>query len=147
MIYHEQTCFSWVLQPFKIILLVSNRVHTASARQKRKISEGSHIAVLKKKMSKPMWKWSLSHRRAAKAQTSLRIRAVWPQPSLFAHTINGSRGCFRQGAEDRSGRTHLTFSHACKSEWSSNPSDHSGKRPSHQRSSSLTARRPKRPSR
>ena len=35
--------------------------------------------------------WSLSHRRPAKAQVSLRIRAVSPEPSLFAHMKNGSR--------------------------------------------------------
>ena len=29
--------------------------------------------------------WYLSHRRPAKAQASLRIRAVSPEPSLFAH--------------------------------------------------------------
>ena len=29
--------------------------------------------------------WYLSHRRSAKAQASLRIRAVSPEPSLFAY--------------------------------------------------------------
>ena len=29
--------------------------------------------------------WYLSHRQPAKARASLRIRAVWPQPLLFAH--------------------------------------------------------------
>ena len=29
--------------------------------------------------------WYISHRRPAKAQASLRIRAVSPEPSLFAH--------------------------------------------------------------
>ena len=29
--------------------------------------------------------WYLSHRRPAKAQASLRIRTVSPEPSLFAH--------------------------------------------------------------
>ena len=33
-----------------------------------------------------MWKGYLSHRRTAKAQVSLRIQAVSPEPSLFAHT-------------------------------------------------------------
>ena len=28
--------------------------------------------------------WLLSHRRPTKAQTSLRIRAILPEPSLFA---------------------------------------------------------------
>ena len=35
--------------------------------------------------------WYLSHRRPAKAQASLRIRAVSPEPSLFAHMKCGSR--------------------------------------------------------
>ena len=35
--------------------------------------------------------WYLSHRRPAKAQASLRIRAVSPEPSLFAHMKYGSR--------------------------------------------------------
>ena len=35
--------------------------------------------------------WYLSHRRPAKAQASLRIRTVSPEPSLFAHTKSRSR--------------------------------------------------------
>ena len=35
--------------------------------------------------------WYLPHRRPAKAQASLRIRAVSPEPSLFAHMKYGSR--------------------------------------------------------
>ena len=35
--------------------------------------------------------WYLSHRRPAKAQASLRICAVSPEPSQFAHVKNGSR--------------------------------------------------------
>ena len=35
--------------------------------------------------------WYLSHRRPAKAQASLRICAVSPEPSLFAHMKYGSR--------------------------------------------------------
>ena len=35
--------------------------------------------------------WYLSHRRPAKAQASLRIRAVSPEPSLFAHIKYGSQ--------------------------------------------------------
>ena len=33
--------------------------------------------------------WYLSHRRQAKAQASLCIRAVSPEPSLFAHISTG----------------------------------------------------------
>ena len=39
----------------------------------------------KQKMSQPMRFWYLSHMRPVKAQASLCIRAVWPEPSLFAH--------------------------------------------------------------
>ena len=42
-------------------------------------------------MSQLMRLWYLSHRRPAKAQASLRIRAVSPEPSLFAHMNYGSR--------------------------------------------------------
>ena len=35
--------------------------------------------------------WYLSHRRAAKAQASLRVRAVSPDPSLLAYMKYGSR--------------------------------------------------------
>ena len=42
-------------------------------------------------MVSTLWLWYLSHRRPAKAQASLRIRAVSPEPSLFAHMKNGSR--------------------------------------------------------
>ena len=35
--------------------------------------------------------WYLSHRRPTKAQASPRIRAVSPEPSLFAHMKQGSR--------------------------------------------------------
>ena len=40
--------------------------------------------------------WYLSPMRAAKVQASLRIRAVSPEPPLFAHTNSESRGTFRQ---------------------------------------------------
>ena len=43
------------------------------------------------KMSQLMRLWYLSHRRPAKAQASLRIRAVSPEPSLFAHMKYGNR--------------------------------------------------------
>ena len=35
--------------------------------------------------------WYISHRRPAKAQANLRIRAVSPEPLLFAHMKYGSR--------------------------------------------------------
>ena len=46
--------------------------------------------------------WYLSPMRAAKAQASLRIRAVSPEPLLLAHTGNESRGTFRQKARSLS---------------------------------------------
>ena len=42
------------------------------------------------KKSQLMRLWYLSHRRPTKAQVSLRIRAVSPEPSLFAHMKYGS---------------------------------------------------------
>ena len=42
--------------------------------------------------------WYLSPMRAAKAQASLRIRAVSPELPLLAHTSSESRGTFRQKA-------------------------------------------------
>ena len=42
-------------------------------------------------LSQLMRLWYLSHRRPAKAQTRLRIRAVSPEPSLFAHMKYRSR--------------------------------------------------------
>ena len=40
-------------------------------------------------MSQLMRLWFLSHRWSAKAQASLRIRAVSPEPSLFTHLKYG----------------------------------------------------------
>ena len=42
-------------------------------------------------MNQLMRLWCLSHGRPAKAQTSLCIHAVLPEPSLFAHMKYGSR--------------------------------------------------------
>ena len=42
-------------------------------------------------LSQLMRLWYLSHRWPAKAQASLSIRAVSPEPSLFAHMTYGSR--------------------------------------------------------
>ena len=46
--------------------------------------------IQKHNMSQLMRLWYLSHRRPAKAQASLRIRAVSLEPSLFAHMKYGS---------------------------------------------------------
>ena len=42
-------------------------------------------------LSQLMRLWHLSHRRPVKAQLSLRIRTVSPEPSLFAHIKYGSK--------------------------------------------------------
>ena len=61
-------------------------------------------------MSRSMREVPLSHRRIAKGQGSLRIRAVSPEPSLFAHTMYESRG---SKASDRAGDLpHWVGAHA-----------------------------------
>ena len=49
------------------------------------------MSWVKREMNQLMRLWYLSHRRSAKAQASLRIRAVSPEPSLVAHIKCGSR--------------------------------------------------------
>ena len=51
-------------------------------------------------MSQLMRLWYLSHRGPVKAQVSLCIHAVSPEPSLFAHMKNGSRRRVRQKKSD-----------------------------------------------
>ena len=53
--------------------------------------EGADQYTSQVHLSQFMRLWYLSHRRPSKAQVSLRIRAVSPEPSLFAHTKYGSR--------------------------------------------------------
>ena len=48
------------------------------------------------KMSHPVRKGYLSHRRTAKAQASLHIHAVSLELLLLAPTLNGTRGNFRE---------------------------------------------------
>ena len=45
--------------------------------------------------------WYLSPMRAAKVKAGLRMRAVSPELSLFAHTSSESRGTFRQKARSQ----------------------------------------------
>ena len=47
-------------------------------------------------LSQHMWKRYLAHRRTAKSPASVRIHAVLAEPSLFAHTIYGTRGKFKE---------------------------------------------------
>ena len=51
-------------------------------------------------LSQLMRLWYLSHRRPAKAQVSLRIRTVSPEPSLFAHIKYGSKWRVRPKIKD-----------------------------------------------
>ena len=61
-------------------------------RHKTKTKSSSLSSFYQKdKMSQCMRLWYLSHRRPAKAQASLRICAVSPEPLLFAHLKNGNR--------------------------------------------------------
>ena len=53
-----------------------------------------------KHLSQLMRLWYLSYRRPAKAQASLCIRAVSPEPSLFAHLKYGSRRRVRPNIRD-----------------------------------------------
>ena len=57
--------------------------------------EAAHI-VLKDSLSQPLWKPYLSHKWTTNAQTSLRICTVSPEPSLFAHTILGTKASLGQ---------------------------------------------------
>ena len=51
--------------------------------------------IPKDQMSQLMRLWYLSHRRPEKAQASLRIRAVSPEPSVFVHIKYGCRQSVR----------------------------------------------------
>ena len=53
--------------------------------------EFKNLDTSKNWMSQLMRLWYLSHTRPAKAQASLRIRKVSPEPLLFAHMKYGSR--------------------------------------------------------
>ena len=55
----------------------------------------SILGKLVLELSQLMRLWYLSHRRPAKAQASLRICAVSPEPSLLAHMKYGSRRSIR----------------------------------------------------
>ena len=53
-------------------------------------TKGCLLAYLRV-ISQLMRLWYLSHRQPVKAQASLHIRAVLPEPSLFAHMKYGSK--------------------------------------------------------
>ena len=54
------------------------------------VSSMYKLYILVHNLSQLMRLWYLSHRRPAKAQASLRIRAVSPEPSLFTHVTYGN---------------------------------------------------------
>ena len=64
------------------------------------ISEHNYLQHQKEEMSQLMRLWYLLHRRPAKAQASLHIRAVSQEPSLFAHIKYGSRRRVRPKIRD-----------------------------------------------
>ena len=57
-----------------------------------------YVCICYQEMSQLMRLWYLSHRRPAKAQASLRIRSVLPEPSLFAWSMEVDEG-FDQKAD------------------------------------------------
>ena len=57
-----------------------NSVHRLTDRLEINFS-----STARAQLSQLMRLWNLSHRRPAKAQASLRMRAVSPEPLLFAH--------------------------------------------------------------
>ena len=61
------------------------------------VESGNHY-VNRTNMDRVKGIWYLSPMRAAKVQTSLRILAVSPEPSLLAHTSSKSSRAFRQKA-------------------------------------------------
>ena len=61
----------------------------------------AHISFWNKHMGRVKQIWYLLPMRAAKVQASLRIRAVWPEPPLLAHTSSEWRGTFRQKARSQ----------------------------------------------
>ena len=68
-----------------------NKRKTAAKEGKCDVEIGKSTLEKHYEMSQLMRLWYLSHRRPAKAQVSLCIRAVSPEPSLFAHMNYGSR--------------------------------------------------------
>ena len=66
--------------------------------------------AFKRYLSQLMRLWYLSHMRPAKARASLRIRAVTPEPSLFAHMKYESRRKIRQNIRHLAPLDVLMFS-------------------------------------
>ena len=84
----------WYLLSFFFSFLLSSNVN--SLRLNIADSEMETIWHVWCLLSQLVRFWYLSHRWPAKAQASLRIRAVSPQPSLFEHMNYGSRQWVRQ---------------------------------------------------
>ena len=89
----EMTCVTNISHILFVILFmimynktITNQVHYF----KMLYIEHIHMSAINN-LSLLMRLQYLSHRRPAKAQASLHIRTVWPEPSLFAHMNFGSR--------------------------------------------------------
>ena len=67
----------WTIRPRQVIICTVKCL----------ISVGQFFSNNPEHFSQLMRKRYLSHRRTAKAQESLCICAVWPEPSLFTHTV------------------------------------------------------------
>ena len=85
---HEVVIDRYVKRPY---FLVTVTVFFAQKMLFYMLCHIKKIGRFLKYLSQPMRLWYLSHRRPAKAQASLRIRAVSPEPSMFAHMKYGSR--------------------------------------------------------
>ena len=81
---------SWKSLPYRLSFVIRHRPSSTFFKYLHRVSL-YHLGRAKRICY-------LSPMRAAKVQASLRIRAVSPEPSLFAHTNSESRGTFRQKA-------------------------------------------------
>ena len=70
--------------------LCQKRSETTHAHVKSEVTTVTYLSTFCD-LSQLMRLWYLSHRWPVKAQASLRIRLVIPEPSLFAHMKYGSR--------------------------------------------------------
>ena len=93
--YYTGYIWYYLLIKFAFIILGIRCTRRRRHRQENPITSlhafWSNIEFERLKMSQLMRLWYLSHKRPAKAQSSLCIRTVSPEPSLFAHIKYGSR--------------------------------------------------------
>ena len=76
----------------------SQRTITVTIHLKDKQSKVSSPKLERTRMVQHTWFWYWPHRRAAKAQAGLRMRAYPPEPSLLVYTKNGCRGRLRSNS-------------------------------------------------